>query len=465
MRTIERLLLPAVAFAVAAFGLPAAGFPQDESAGGAAAEASVETAGLEETAPAALTERQIYERFRAGVFQVVSQDAHGTGFLVSEGGLILTNHHVVAASGYLAVQYDERHKYEAALVAGDKRRDLAVLRVHPDTVRGRPALPLAGASCASIGDRVVTIGNPLGIEAILTAGIISKVDEETIYSDVSLNPGSSGGPLLDPRGRVVGVTTFGIQAEAGPGLSGIVRIGLAVPLIEEARAGLSGSEPPSDRLLPVEAAYRFPPDEVAGRVRSGAASPDRYSLEAGPLHVALYTPVAIAARALQPEIKACRGRDKRKADRAGGAECEPGPASEAWRRDADNFRPVVRIVAHPEVKMKAGSFFAALLLVPPKLKFKTDFQRMELWRDGALVEPILPGRIQEVLNNGSTTDVTYWGYYEYPPEAFRPGAAVTLRIWEEGKAAPTERIVDDLLLELISRDVASYLEWLDAQGA
>ena len=102
---------------------------------------------------------------------------------------------------------------------------------------------------------------------------------------------------------------------------------------------------------------------------------------------------------------------------------------------------MVRVRVYPEVKVKAGSVFKSLGM-SAKHQFKTDFMRMELRRDGNLVEPILPGRIKEIVNvqqgTAKSKDVGYWGYYEYPPEAFAPGAVVTLHIWGAGGARPAD---------------------------
>jgi len=194
------------------------------------------------------TEASIFRRVRPSVFKVISERGRGSGFLVDERGLVLTNHHVVRDSDYLAVKIDEKRKYRAKLVTADDQNDLAVLRVHPDVLSGLTALPLAqdapDRAPVVVGDRVLAVGSPLGTEAILTSGLVGKIEEGAIYSDVNINPGNSGGPLFNMLGEVIGVNTFGLQLQGvGPGISGIVRIHLAKPLLEKAR-GLLGESPP-----------------------------------------------------------------------------------------------------------------------------------------------------------------------------------------------------------------------------
>lgn len=202
-------------------------------------ELSNDNATIERSEPVAvpLNEGELYRRFRGSVFKVMSESGHGSGFLVDSSGLVLTNRHVVAHSDYLAVKVDERRKYPAQVVADSPLHDVAVLRVHPDAVVGIPSLTLAQDTAAeptvSVGERVVAIGSPLATEAILTSGLVSKVEEGAIYSDVNINPGNSGGPLLSSRGEVIGITTFGDQAASGPGVAGIVRSHIARDVLAE----------------------------------------------------------------------------------------------------------------------------------------------------------------------------------------------------------------------------------------
>src|SRR5208283_1164960 len=109
------------------------------------------------------------------------------------------------------------------------------------------------------GERVFTIGSPLSQRKILTSGIVSKIEERAIISDININHGNSGGPLFNSNGVVVGITTFGdTSARGGPGISGIVRIEEAFPLIEKAKNAMASSPKPSDELLPSEPTDRFP---------------------------------------------------------------------------------------------------------------------------------------------------------------------------------------------------------------
>ena len=426
-----------------------------------------------ETAPASaapardLDAGALYERCRDGVFKIISDSGHGSGFLVASEGLILTNHHVIDGAAYLAAKLDDRHKHAVAVLADDANHDVAVLRIHPDAIRGRPVLPLADdrpdKATVSVGEHVVAIGSPLTTETILTEGVVSKIQGDRIYSDVNINPGNSGGPLLDRRGEVVGISTFGLGGGEGPGLSGISRIHVASAVLATAREKLNATEPPSSRSLPVESAFRFDPAAVKKEALASEHRLEDYRVLAGKFNMTVLTPVLVAAEMLRADREAAQAHQKRRKDAepSGGSDSE-GERFYAWQKDEENFRPVVLLRAFPEVKLTAGSAFKlGMLGHGGKYQFKADFDRMELRRGVEVIEPILPGRIKEVVNvsgpAASMKDILYWGLYEYPPEAFRPGASLVLRIWEQGAPEPHVIEFSPALLARIQQDYRSYL--------
>ncbi len=426
----------------------------------------------------ALDEGDIFRRFKDSVFKISAEGGHGSGFLVdAEAGLVLTNHHVVADSEYLAVKVDKQNKYSAKLVAQDDLNDLAVLQVNPVAVKNARALELAGETperpSFGVGERVVAIGSPLVTETILTSGLVSKVEQGAIYSDVNINPGNSGGPLFDSRGRVIGVNTFGIgSGRVGPGVSGIVRIHLAAAVLEEARAGLGESSPPPLERLPIESTFTFPAEELRVLAQRKNLTPNLYHLEAGKIDVEFMTPVVIAALEIEVEKAAARTRNKRTRRKANARKVsDPGDFYE-WRRYAGDYRPVVVVQAVPEIRMTTGSAWAVALAgpsVPTRYRFKTDFERMELYRGQTLVQPIHPGRIAQVVSMEaglqSMDDIGFFGAYEYPPEAFRPGAALIIKVWRQESPVPNVKVVDAGLAGRIWADFLPYFEALEAATA
>jgi S1-C subfamily serine protease len=148
----------------------------------------------------------------------------GSGFLFTPDGLVLTNSHVVHRASELRVLTPQGQSFDATLLGDDPHSDVAVLRVHP---RGAlPTVPLGTARDLHVGQLVVAIGNPLGFDSTVTAGVVSalgrslrattgRLIDEVIQTDAALNPGNSGGPLLDGSGRVVGVNTAIIARAQG----------------------------------------------------------------------------------------------------------------------------------------------------------------------------------------------------------------------------------------------------------
>ena len=180
----------------------------------------------------------MYEQAAPGVVSVQAGPASGTGFVVRADGTIVTNAHVVGSAETAQVRFgDDGDLVEAEVLGSDPSSDLAVLRVDPGSVGVLRPLRLADSDRVRVGDAAVAIGHPFGLDRTATAGIVSGIGreiqapdgfqiDEAIQTDAPINPGNSGGPLLDARGRVIGVNT---QILTGGSGSGNVGMGFAVP--------------------------------------------------------------------------------------------------------------------------------------------------------------------------------------------------------------------------------------------
>ncbi len=145
------------------------------------------------------------------VVTVRTDRAVGTGFVVNKDGYIATNYHVVAEAKRIAIITHDRQLISAQFIRGDPFRDVALLKIEGTY----PALPMGNSTDLRVGNKVIAIGNPLGLSFTVTEGIISALHRtgptglpEYIQTDVSLNPGNSGGPLIDMQGNVVGINNF-----------------------------------------------------------------------------------------------------------------------------------------------------------------------------------------------------------------------------------------------------------------
>jgi S1-C subfamily serine protease len=166
-----------------------------------------------------------------------TQRALGSGFVLDKAGHIVTNFHVVRGATAIQVSFSNNERFKAKLVGVDPSTDIAVLQVEVKA-RALKALPLGNSDGVRVGDQVIAIGNPFGLDRSVTAGIVSAVQRRieapnrlsishVIQTDAALNHGNSGGPLLNAQGEVVGVNA---QIETGGASQGNVGIGFAIPI-------------------------------------------------------------------------------------------------------------------------------------------------------------------------------------------------------------------------------------------
>ncbi|HEY1203306.1 MAG: trypsin-like peptidase domain-containing protein [Bryobacteraceae bacterium] len=165
--------------------------------------------------------------------EITPQQGTGSGFLVDDSGRILTNNHVVAGAEELEITLTDQSKYKARVLARDAANDVALIQISPR--KKLPFLRLGDSDPLQVGQKVLAIGNPFGLEGTLTTGVISSLGrslrdesgrtlENMIQTDAAINPGNSGGPLLDSHGSVIGINT----AIYGPGSN--IGIGFALPI-------------------------------------------------------------------------------------------------------------------------------------------------------------------------------------------------------------------------------------------
>ena len=227
--------------------------------------------------------------------------ATGSGFVIDDEGHILTNNHVIEGASKVEVKLGESEKeYEAEVVGADPGTDIALLKVEAPSKELHP-LTLGHSSEVEVGDPVVAIGNPFGLDRTVTSGIVSALQRQiqapngfsinhVIQTDAAINPGNSGGPLIDAAGAVIGINS---QIATGGGGDGNVGIGFAIPIdtiraeikdletkgeVEHAFLGISGGT-----ITPELAkALNLPAEEgviVQQVVKNGPA--DKAGLDAG----------------------------------------------------------------------------------------------------------------------------------------------------------------------------------------
>lgn len=168
--------------------------------------------------------------------QVRTAQGSGSGFVIGDANHVLTNHHVIDGSSTVTLVLPDGRRVSGTVLGSDERSDIAVIEV---AGLGLPVTRIGSSAGLRIGEQVIAVGSPLGLNGTVTSGIVSALERTSprssqplIQTDASINPGNSGGPLVDLDGQVVGVNTS--IATLGYG-SGNIGIGFAVPIDDAAR--------------------------------------------------------------------------------------------------------------------------------------------------------------------------------------------------------------------------------------
>ena len=178
-------------------------------------------------------------------FQPVATQSLGSGFLINEDGFILTNFHVISGSSRVQVTLSDQSEYYATALDTDRSDDLALIKIKPK--KGVPFLRLGDSEHLEVGEKVLAIGNPFGLEGTLTVGVVSSIGREIdsennrhlqgmIQTDAAINGGNSGGPLLNSSGEVIGINTA-ILGQTNIGIGFALPINRAKALLSDYKAG------------------------------------------------------------------------------------------------------------------------------------------------------------------------------------------------------------------------------------
>lgn len=178
-------------------------------------------------------------------YQPVATQSLGSGFLINEDGFILTNYHVISGSSRIQVTLSDQSQYYARALDTDRSDDLALIKINPK--KKAPFLKLGDSDHLQVGQKVLAIGNPFGLEGTLTVGVVSSIGrkissennqqlEGMIQTDAAINGGNSGGPLLDSDGVVIGINTA-ILGQTNIGIGFALPINRAKALLTDFQAG------------------------------------------------------------------------------------------------------------------------------------------------------------------------------------------------------------------------------------
>lgn len=388
-------------------------------------------------------EAALYQRLSTGVVTVQGEFGCGSGFLFDRRGLIMTNDHVVGTSHEIRVQFDEDNKYLAKLIGRDKKRDFAVLRIAPEICEKCSVLTLVDYKnqrpIAIEGEKVIALGSPLHQNKIMTSGIVSKVEKRAIITDVNINHGNSGGPLINLDGQVIAVNTFGdFTSEGGPGISGSMPISEAADLIARVNDTLPKTNSPSGMKLPVLPKEPYPLEAL--KLFAGQSKVDLtpYVIDIGDFRIEFLTPpiryylgyhggIEVAGRKMNRDVNAGINEGER---------YDPLSDLKAWKEYLGAYQPIVIIEVMPKMGQTTASAWRNFLIglssgisgTNPNFlyeyEFKSDFSDMTVQKNGRVMIPIERIKFTNIQNvrgvNYLVRDVAYGGQWVFDSNFFAP---------------------------------------------
>lgn len=387
-----------------------------------------------------LTSTALYESLNPSIVKVQADGSDGSGFLVSGGGLVATNHHVVRNSRWIAVQFADGRKVRADIVVLEPRRDVAILKVNRSVVAGLQPLDLLPPdedAALKPGVPVLAFGSPLSQTFLMTKGILSKVEDEVLLGDFLIQPGNSGGPLVTLEGEVVGINTFAVSQISGAVRVGVLRDLLSRPDVKESEK----ADPPAD-LLPNLRAKRFSTEMLKKRAMEAKVELEDYTEDGGKFTVTAITPVYVARTQIQDELQQAKNRQSRRGKKIKDPRYQPEDEPfYDWMRNAIGWLDyAVTIEIKPDFGTTSGSKWKSVfggmggVSTRSNFEFKAEFDDFKLYRDGALVTPLRPGRqiTEASMEESSFTfvDEAYSGMYQYDPSAFLSGKEYKMEVFD-----------------------------------
>jgi S1-C subfamily serine protease len=404
------------------------------------APATVELTNRNASTPTAVAEagspeKAVYARVRGGVVRVQAGLNSGSGFLVEGPGVLLvTNDHVVARDSLPSIILDSATRIRARVVARDPRADLAVVRLPDEACASCPRLPLAPRrpEPVAVGDRVMTVGFPLGLGQTITGGVVSSQRDGILRVDMTINPGNSGGPVLDLSGQVVAVATFIMRDPTGPGLAGAISAARLDSLLVAARSAPQ-DEAPALVTLPVRPVQPFPLDQIKAYADTINPKPYRkpWEVRAGRFMVALGTPVLdyVVQRSIIREMSKDAGLD---ADAAMAALAGGGNDGYDWEGiGSDLTVPLLSFAVAPRAKRSFWGTLGAAVVggSGDEPKYVADVASVTLYRNGRPVEPVVGGNSVQLpfleQSEIRVRNMVNMGYYAYTPDVLAPDSLGT----------------------------------------
>jgi len=428
----------------------------------------------------------IFKDLNRGIVTVYSSVGHGSGFLIDESGLILTNYHVVREQeDDLKVRFGKGEVLRSKVISVDPINDVAVIWANIEKIQNYKILPLFDPPSTEptvyVGESIVAIGSPLSwedYEKTLTQGVVGKFENGIIMHDASVNLGNSGGPLINFGGYVVGINSFIPTNEDNNGLSGAISINRAFSCLDNAFLSMQNINKPSPEILPdipsVSYNYEIMKNDYNNNKYNGKYKINKragmYLISAGNYDIFLVTPPQ-SYRKLANKEEELIAKHKKRLSKAGVAFSQEEYTSKNMA-EIGYKKPLVQVMIMPKPQMTSASLALGLLNItvgvlsatnggryyPMKTKYeyeyKKDFNKLELLNNtGNLIyENINSGKMaitSDIIDYYKSQDIeikdkSYLGVYEFDPKNFYNNDEMAFKIYSmDGKPPKLIKIPQD----------------------
>lgn len=405
------------------------------------------------------------------VVTVWSNFGHSTGFIFDKEGLVMTNHHIIGPSDYIAVQFDKNLKVPAVLLTSDIEKDISILWVDLSILPKATVANLTKSSDYSLAanDSIMTITSSVDLWKTAAKGIISKIESKSIVSGLDKDACDSGCPFFNSSGEVIGIKTF--VKTNGQIISNIMRIEETFDLIATAKSKINTVTKPSATLMPVSPNNNYPFDAAKEILLNKKFDSSPYFVNVDDFMVTLITPL-LRYRA-QIEIEQKTAKTKAKSNQ------EDTDVKNSfiekfgnWADYAGKNKPILIIRAEPTFEfsqwelsmLKRNMALSKGLPVRANLRISTDFYRMRLMCGETEVQPIHPGKIFYLTNDENQfvnlSDANYVGLYFYPAESIKSDCGkLRLELFSVKEPnKPKVKVLNNTTFNVILRDFAPYLQ-------
>lgn len=403
----------------------------------------------------------IATRWQDSVVAVWTPTARASGFLIDSTGLLVTHAQAIGEATKVEVQLSRETKVSGQVVAADVPRDVAVVRIDAAMAAEMKPVPLGcgePAPAAAAGERLLAIEAPLRQDKGTSSGVVRRIAQGFVETDITSGEGGSGGPVFNVKGAVIGMTSpRDERALLGRGDARVVRASEICAVADLAAARLDSVASPPPTRLPVEPDKPYPTAILEGLVSRRAGNLNPYRMTASEFEVAFLTPVHVYHGQQRGA-----GRSSGSPDAAWLLERLSTDFGN-WSEYVDDLPPVLMIRVTPKLvesfwaKVARGAAYTQGVALPPIKHLESGFAGLRVFCGDTEVTPIHPFVIEQEV---SDTQTVREGLYVFDPGAVSPECgAVKLSLFSQKDPEKGDtRVVEEKVIRQVWEDFAPYRE-------